>query len=313
MPLLKIKSLDEIELNINKASSDTMIPKNIFQSWETEVVPDIVYERVQKMIRDNPEWNYYFFNKNLRREFIQRFFDDNVLYTYDNLIPGAYKVDLWQYCILKKFGGFYLDMKCLPVEKLDHIVGNSSTFIASRDLYNTRRAGDFYVYTAFLFSKPNQIFLEVAIKEIISNVKSGYYGSDQLLPTGPGLLGKALNIAQSKDPHTIIQPGVHRFNEDEYIIYPMINVQTGFGIDFDLKRIIDLGYGKVKSALITSINESIDKEKLFDYAIRWHCGLIYKHGKKPTSLIKRLKFNKNKFDLYLSVLFNKMLGLMGIR
>ena len=65
MPLLKIKSLDEIELNINKASSDTMIPKNIFQSWETEVVPDIVYERVQKMIRDNPEWNYYFFNKDL--------------------------------------------------------------------------------------------------------------------------------------------------------------------------------------------------------------------------------------------------------
>ena len=309
MPLLEIKSLNEIEISVNKTSSDTKIPKNIFQSWETEVIPEIVYERVQKMKEENPDWKYFFFNSDLRRDFIQRHFDQSVLYAYDNLIPGAYKVDLWQFCILSKFGGLYLDMKCMPLVKINQIVDSSSTFIASRDRYLKGFAGDFYIYTAYLFSQTKHPFLIKAIEEIKNNVNLGYYGSDQLLPTGPGLLGKALNLTLSQQPHSMMPIGTHFFQGEQYTIYPTINMDKGHGVDFNHNPIIDLGYGKVKKSLIQSLKHSFYQKKLFDYGIRWHCGWVYKNKKKQACLLKRIGFVKNKFDLYLSCSIQFVSGL----
>ena len=47
----------------------------------------------------------------MRREFISKYFNKDVLEAYDTLLPGAYKADLWRYCILYKMGGIYMDIK----------------------------------------------------------------------------------------------------------------------------------------------------------------------------------------------------------
>ena len=50
--------------------------------------------------KNNPDYDYYLFDNNDRREFIKEHFDNNILLTYDSIIPGGFKADLWRYCVL---------------------------------------------------------------------------------------------------------------------------------------------------------------------------------------------------------------------
>ena len=49
------------------------------------------------------------------RDFIAKHFSEEVVYTFDKLKPGAYKADLWRYCVMYITGGIYLDIKMCPV------------------------------------------------------------------------------------------------------------------------------------------------------------------------------------------------------
>ncbi len=301
MPLLEIKSLDEIELSVNKSSAQTKIPKNIFQTWETEEVPEIVYERVQKMKEENPDWKYFFFNSDLRRDFIQRHFDQSVLYAYDNLIPGAYKVDLWQFCILSKFGGLYLDMKCMPLVKINQIVDSSSTFIASRDRYLKEFAGDFYIICGYLASRANHDFLKKAIELIIYNVRNGILGTDRLLPTGPGLLGRAINYSLNVPEKNTILPGIKKHKREYYSIFPVADFQENCVVNFEHNKIIDLGYGEVYDSLC--FPGSLLSQKNRNYAELWRTGRIYNHKKYQLSIKKKIEIKLNLIGLYIDCCF----------
>jgi mannosyltransferase OCH1-like enzyme len=68
-------------------------------------------ECVDKLKKDNPEFEYHFYDDNQCREYIKDNFNKDVLHAFDKLIPGAFKADLWRYCILYKKGGIYLDIK----------------------------------------------------------------------------------------------------------------------------------------------------------------------------------------------------------
>ena len=72
-------------------------------------------ERVETLKKQNPQFKYHLFDDNDCREFIKNHFREDVLYAYDHLIPGAYKADLWRYCVLFIKGGIYLDIKYTPL------------------------------------------------------------------------------------------------------------------------------------------------------------------------------------------------------
>jgi mannosyltransferase OCH1-like enzyme len=67
----------------------------------------------------NPDFIHHLFDDDDCRNFIKDNFPEDVLYAYDTLIPGAYKADLWCYCILYKKGGIYLDIKFNCVNDFD--------------------------------------------------------------------------------------------------------------------------------------------------------------------------------------------------
>ena len=48
---------------------------------------------------------------NVNFDFIKNNYPVDVLEAFNKLIPGAYKADLWRYCVLYKLGGIYLDIK----------------------------------------------------------------------------------------------------------------------------------------------------------------------------------------------------------
>jgi mannosyltransferase OCH1-like enzyme len=156
----------------------------------TKVLPEKMAKSIEKIKIANPEFEHKLFDDTDCRNFIINNFNDNVLYAYDNLIPGAFKADLWRYCVLYIHGGIYLDVKYEPVNNFKFMdLIDKDYFVLDRPSFFKGLIG---IYNAFIISQPNNpIFLKL-IKAIIDNVKNKYYGINALCITGPSLVGKIL-------------------------------------------------------------------------------------------------------------------------
>ena len=198
--------------------NDIKIPLIIYQTWHTKNLPPKMKQCVDKLKRDNPEFEHHLYDLDDCREFIKVNYNKEVLDAYDSLVPISYKSDLWRFCVLYKNGGVYLDIKyqCENGFKLIEMAYDNETFVLDRPYGNSNisfkkeleifNRTDFYggvkpmvtdwedkkigVFTNPLISVPkNPIFME-CIQQIVKNVKTGYYGFNALYPTGPGLLGQ---------------------------------------------------------------------------------------------------------------------------
>jgi mannosyltransferase OCH1-like enzyme len=201
------------------------VPPNIFQTWETKNLPPLMFNTVKKIRQINPRFNYYLFDDNDCREFIKNNFDNDVLNAYDLLVPGAYKADLWRYCILYKLGGIYLDIKYVPINGFRFInLLEKEHFVLDW--------GNYGVYNALMVCKPGNEILLTAINKIIENVRDKFYGSSCLDPTGPNLLGKLFsdNEKNSFDlKHSLNGNG--SVDSDKYILFnnhPVLKCYDGY-------------------------------------------------------------------------------------
>ena len=77
-----------------KPDYNSIIPRDIYQTWFTKDLPQKMRERVELLKKQNPRFNHYLYDDNDCREFIKNNFKPDVLNAYDSLIPGAYKADL---------------------------------------------------------------------------------------------------------------------------------------------------------------------------------------------------------------------------
>jgi len=162
------------------------IPKNIFQTMKTNKLPIQMKQSIDTWINLNPEYSYNFYDDKKCRTFIKNNFDNKVLNAYDKLIPGAYKADLWRYCVLYKYGGVYIDIDTITIKPLRDIIEPDDTFISSRDKNKDA------IYNAFIASVPGHPFLYKMINYIIENIETNYYGNNSLEPTGPYGFGKVI-------------------------------------------------------------------------------------------------------------------------
>ena len=194
--------------NFLKSEYKCIIPCNIYQTWYTKNLPEKMRERVNLLKRQNPKFNHYLFDDNDCREFIKKHFKPDVLEAYDSLIPGAYKADLWRYCILFINGGIYMDIKLCCVNGFRLIeLTEQNHFVKDRPVNS--------IFNSLIASQKGNIFLFKAIRCIVENVKNKYYGSSPLSPTGPELLGKIAIKTNFKGINIDLQ----HYSGGEYIIY----------------------------------------------------------------------------------------------
>lgn len=162
------------------------IPLKVFLTWASKKLPEPLNSRVNRLKRDNPEFEYDIYDDNDCRLFIKQHFSLNVLNAYDVLIPDAYKADLWRCCVLYIHGGIYMDIKLIPVNSFKLISLTDKEYFVKDRPPNT-------IYNAFMVCKPNNPLLKLTISNIIKNVRTRYYGTCCLSPTGPALMGRLAN------------------------------------------------------------------------------------------------------------------------
>jgi mannosyltransferase OCH1-like enzyme len=200
------------------------IPANIFQTWESKRLPPLMYNAVKKIRRYNPRFNYHIYDDNECREFIKNNFDNEVLNAYDNLIPGAYKADLWRYCILYKKGGIYLDIKYIPIN------GFRFVNLLEKEHFVLDFGEGKGIYNALMVCKPGNEILLRAIKQIVINVNNRFYGNDCLEPTGPKLLSNFFSDQEKKSFD--LKHILHGLKDyDKYILFnghPVLKCYPGY-------------------------------------------------------------------------------------
>ena len=176
---------DFTNILINKPEEikEKKVPLNIFQTWSTLNLPPKMKKSVDYVKHQNPEFKHYLYDDQMCGEFIKNNFHEDVYKAFNKLKPGAYKADLWRYCVLYIHGGIYMDIKFQPIQgfKLISII-DQEHFV--RDLTESGNG----IYNAFMISYPKNPKLLEAIKKIVTNTQNNYYGEGPLSPTGPVLL-----------------------------------------------------------------------------------------------------------------------------
>jgi hypothetical protein len=97
-----------------------LIPRIVHQTWFEEVAPE-TYPNMSRLVQSFRQsgWEYRFYTDDESRTFLDQHFPREVREAYDMLIPGAYKADLFRYCVLLIHGGVYADVDVLLESNLD--------------------------------------------------------------------------------------------------------------------------------------------------------------------------------------------------
>ena len=200
-----VQTQHALHVNTNENSSSSLhapstfkssiIPLNIFQTWHTLDLPAKMKENVDILKSQNPEFTYYLYDDHMCRDFIQTHFDKDVVWAFDKLKPGAYKADLWRYCILYMYGGVYLDIKYRCVNNFKLIQLTDQEYWVKDRLYSIHNSIKhvYGVYQAFIVSLPKNNILMTCINQIIRNCKLNYYSQNDLSVTGPHLVANYMN------------------------------------------------------------------------------------------------------------------------
>ena len=197
------------------------IPRNIFQTWSTKNISAEFNSLSETWTNLNPNYAYFLYDDYLCDEFIKKHFDNRVYNSYVRLIPGAFKADLWRYCILYIYGGVYVDMDTICMNPIDTFLNENIEFMTPIDLnppnYNT---GTHNLFNAFIASIPKHPILLDCIYRIVYHVENNIVPLSNLDFTGPGILGRAVNIFLQNESETssfVGKEGIH--NETIYLLH----------------------------------------------------------------------------------------------
>lgn len=262
----------------SKKNIKSIIPLNIFQSWKTLDLPPKMKDNVKLLQLQNPQFKYYLYDDNMCRNFISDYFHKDVVYAFNKLKPGAYKSDLWRYCVLFIHGGIYLDIKYHCTNNFKLIQLTDKEYLV-RDRFWDNRLG---IYQALIVSLPGNTILKKCIHQIVQYVKDDDIGLTFLSITGPHLINTFFK------PKEIYAFGMY-FKYNKYI-YNKYN-------QIILKQYND--YRKEQSLVQPSYARQWNRIDIYNY-------IILKH-KALNNLTRELKQNINgkgvEFVSYFPIIF----------
>jgi Glycosyltransferase sugar-binding region containing DXD motif len=111
-----------------------LIPRIVHQTWFEELDPES-YPNMSRLVESFKQsgWEYRFYTDDDAVSFLKRHFPVAVLEAYQALTPGAFKADLFRYCVLLISGGVYADVDVLLESALDLSIPNDVGFMVPID------------------------------------------------------------------------------------------------------------------------------------------------------------------------------------
>jgi mannosyltransferase OCH1-like enzyme len=170
------------------------IPKIIHLTYKNE--KDILPEWKDVLPawkKTNPEWEIKFWsdqdNENLIKSDFPWFYE-----TYKNFKYNIQRVDSVRYCYLFKYGGLYIDMDYLPVNKIDKLFYNQTNNNNDNQIYLTHSTNVPIFTNSFMASKPGNTFWIEYLKSIMKTKPKWYWTKhlEVMYTTGPNKLNSFL-------------------------------------------------------------------------------------------------------------------------
>ena len=227
----KYKNIDRGDTKKVTLKNGDNIPMIIYKTGidEYENIHEDLLGVFYETIKLNPGFKIRYYSDKDSREFIKNNFDDKILTIYDKLIPGAYKADLFRYCVLYVNGGIYSDLTqrfMIPFNEFIDL--NKDKLFLVKDIEHYKVNGDGLskgIQISFIASIPrNDIFLK-AIEGVVKHVNDKYYGENPLHPTGPALFYSILKNYEGEYRVGLKETGQNKIVDEkgETIIISKIN------------------------------------------------------------------------------------------
>ena len=111
-----------------------LIPRIVHQTWY-ESIDQENYPNMSRLSESFKQsgWEYKFYTDSEAANFLSTHFPAQVREAYDALRPGAFKADLFRYCVLLIYGGVYADADIMLESNLDLAVGPDVGFMVPQD------------------------------------------------------------------------------------------------------------------------------------------------------------------------------------
>lgn len=168
------------------------IPRILHQTFKTADVPDAMHSAAMSWSGLNPGYEYRFYDDADHLPFLRSHFDKRVADAYGKLTEGAFRADLWRYCVLYEHGGVYTDIDSVCKTPLDQIIGTDDEFIVPAEAGTGGPPHS--VFNAFICSTPGHPFLARTI-EYATEMIHRSWRFDGFSMVGPGALGAGINLA----------------------------------------------------------------------------------------------------------------------
>jgi hypothetical protein len=116
-----------------------LIPRIVHQTWFEELSRE-KYPNMSRLVQSFrfSGWEHRFYTDVESASFLDTHFPKEVREAYDTLLPGAFKADLFRYCVLLIYGGVYADVDIMLESFLDVSVGPDVGFMVPIDEVSLR-------------------------------------------------------------------------------------------------------------------------------------------------------------------------------
>lgn len=187
------------------------VPKIMWRTgpYRANAIPSRVMAIFRRAMQTNPEHLMFYFDDRDCRSFVADHYPE-YLQDYDDLVPTAYKADIWRYMVLNKFGGCYADLtQDLDISYEDMCKDVDGVFCRDYAMHLCD------LYNAIMCSVPGDRVVQRTLTRSINNIRSRYYGGGTLAITGPIVLGRAYKDLIEKTRRSVpIRTG----RNDKYMI-----------------------------------------------------------------------------------------------
>jgi len=189
------------------------IPKIIHQTFKSSNLPFLTRWHIFKLRKNNPEYQYEFYNDSRIENFLAEEFDEETLHLYGRLNIGAAKADFFRYAVLLKRGGVYLDIDCKVQRPLRELILEDDSALLSPEKNPT-----WFVQWAMMY-EPEHPFLKKTMEMMLDNIRYNKFPHDVHKMTGPAVYSLAIRACLEKNPaipHRVFGVEFGGFIKDKY-------------------------------------------------------------------------------------------------